>query len=161
MRPIFAPESATPDLQIADPQRFIVNACESAPLRLVHNVAASDQFWLKGQPYPLSDMLQDKDMANYYAGGTVYQTFLSALSYHRWHAPISSTVKSVYNIPGTYFSENRYEGFAKMVNNKPDPDPVAPDHSQGYITSVAARAVMLVVADNKDLGVVGMVTIGM
>lgn len=38
-----------------------------------------------------------------FVGGTVYQAFLSALSYHRWHAPIDGTIKDVYKIPGTYY----------------------------------------------------------
>lgn len=166
IRPLFAPETGPPDLNILDPQRFIVNACESAPLRLDVNVKWQDKFWLKGQPYSLKDMLQNDAMARYFEGGIVYQAFLSALSYHRWHAPLSGTVKAVHNIPGTYYSEDRYEGFANMVLNsmgkcEPDPDPAAPDHSQAYITAVAARAVIYIEADNKDLGTVGMVTVGM
>ena len=45
-------------------------------------VEPSDQFWLKGQYYSLGDMLNYDELAEQFYGGTVYQAFLSALSYH-------------------------------------------------------------------------------
>jgi phosphatidylserine decarboxylase len=35
---------------------------------------------------------QSKKYGNLFEGGTVYQAFLSALSYHHWHAPIDGIV---------------------------------------------------------------------
>jgi phosphatidylserine decarboxylase len=35
---------------------------------------------------------QSKKYGSLFEGGTVYQAFLSALSYHHWHAPIDGTV---------------------------------------------------------------------
>jgi len=29
---------------------------------------------------------------DHFVGGTVYQAFLSALNYHRWHAPVAGTI---------------------------------------------------------------------
>ncbi len=31
-------------------------------------------------------------IAEHFTGGTVYQAFLSALSYHRWHAPVDGII---------------------------------------------------------------------
>ncbi len=36
---------------------IIANACESAPYRVATDVQLQDQFWIKGQPYSLSHML--------------------------------------------------------------------------------------------------------
>ncbi len=141
MRPIANP----------DDDAVIVNACESAPYRLSHNVELYNDFWIKGQPYSLSHMLNNDPYMYLFAGGTVYQAFLSALSYHRWHSPVSGTVKKAYVIDGTYYSETPAEGF----------DPSGPNESQGYITEVATRALIFIEADNPDIGLMCFMPVGM
>ena len=56
----------------------VVNACESAPLQYKRGVKLSDQFWLKGQPYSLENMLDFDPLAAQFDNGSVYQAFLSA-----------------------------------------------------------------------------------
>lgn len=134
-----------------DDQDVIVNACESAPYNLAHNVRSRDQFWLKGQPYSLEHMLAGDPLAGRFVGGTIYQAFLSALSYHRWHSPVSGRIVKTKIQPGTYYSETPYEGY----------DPSAPNESQGYITEVAARAFIYIEADNPRIGLMCFVAVGM
>ena len=49
-------------------------------------------------------MMADDPLAPQFVGGTIYQAFLDALSYHRWHSPVSGTVVKAYVQPGTYYS---------------------------------------------------------
>jgi phosphatidylserine decarboxylase len=151
VRPVYQPS--------IDPFRdpFIRNCCESGPYALAKNVKLRDEFWLKGQPYALEDMIGDIQNASPFDGGTVYQAFLSALSYHCWHAPVDGVVKKMYNIPGSYYAENYWEGFANVLG----PDPAAPNNSQGYISQVATRAVMLLEAANPEIGLMAIVQVGM
>ncbi|KAI9879298.1 MAG: hypothetical protein M1830_008949 [Pleopsidium flavum] len=158
IRPLAAPEGGPPDPSIPDPTAVIVNACESTPIRLENQVQAHDAFWLKGQPYSIVEMLATDELASQFVGGTVYQAFLSALSYHRWHSPVSGTVVKAYVEPGTYYSENYFQGFA---NPDGTPDPAAPDHSQAYIAEVATRGLIFIQADNPDIGLMCIVFIGM
>ncbi|KAH0541560.1 hypothetical protein FGG08_003972 [Glutinoglossum americanum] len=144
VRPVEAPEE----------DRVIVNSCESAPYRIARKVKAQDRFWVKAQPYSLEHMLAGDTRASQFIGGTVYQAFLSAQSYHRWHSPVSGRVVGAYVQPGTYYSEARAEGF-------PDPDPAAPNDSQGYITQVATRAMIFIEADNPDIGLMCVMPVGM
>ncbi|KAK5114385.1 hypothetical protein LTR85_010207 [Meristemomyces frigidus] len=138
---------------------LIVSACESAPYRIATDVAARAKFWLKAQPYSLIDMLNNSPYHHRFVGGTVYQAYLSALAYHRWHAPVSGTVVKIEHIPGTYFAENYREPI--------DPtDPVGPlgavlRQSQGYISEVAARMVMYIQADDPRIGLVCAIMVGM
>ena len=138
----------------------IYNACESTPifLRRHHDVDEQSKFWLKHQPYSLADMLGNDPFTPQFVHGTVYQAFLSALSYHRWHSPVSGTIVRAFNIPGTYYSADYFEGFA---NPEGGPDAVAPNNSQAYIAQVAARAVIFIQADEPDIGLMGFVAIGM
>lgn len=137
---------ASPD----DPS-VIVNACESAPYRIARRVKRIDQFWIKGQPYSLRHIFADDPINEEFAGGTIYQAFLSALSYHRWHMPVDGTIRSVRNIDGTYYAEDLAMGF----------DPAGPNESQGYIAQLAARAVVTIDADDPRIGLMAFVAIGM
>jgi phosphatidylserine decarboxylase len=134
----------------------IVNACESAPLQVQHGVALSANIWLKGQPYSLNDMLNRDPLAAQFAGGTVYQAFLSALSYHRWHSPVDGVIESATVVDGSYYLESPAEGLYD-----PSPDPSAPNASQPFITSVATRAVIFIRANDPAIGLIAMVPVGM
>lgn len=138
---------------VAEPENdaVIVNACESAPYRISHNVQLRDKFWIKAQPYALQFMMDNDPLAEQFVGGTIYQAFLSALSYHRWHSPVSGRVVKTKLIQGTYYSESLSE----------EPDPAGPDYSQGYIAEIATRGLIFIEADNPDIGLMCFMGIGM
>lgn len=132
-----------------DNDRVIVNACESAPFAISTNVKEQDAFWLKSQPYSLRHML-DGLFVDQFVGGTVYQAFLSAENYHRWHSPVSGVIRKLHHVEGTYYSEAPSEGF----------DPVGPNNSQGYIAHTATRALVFIEADGP-IGLMCFAAIGM
>ncbi|MFC3690229.1 phophatidylserine decarboxylase associated domain-containing protein [Aquipuribacter hungaricus] len=140
-RPVAAPED----------DGVVVSPCESTPYALARDVQRQDQFWLKSQPYSLQDMLAGDPAVDELVGGTVYQAYLSATDYHRWHAPVSGTIERAYTIGGTYYSDADTEGA----------DAAVPQASQGYMAHVAARAVVLIRADHPALGLLAVVFVGM
>jgi phosphatidylserine decarboxylase len=138
---------------VADPgdDAVIVNACESAPYRIARQVNYRDRFWIQSQPSSIFHMLANDSVAASFAGGTVYQAYLSPLSYHRWHSPVSGTVTKAYVKDGTYYAEAGSQGF----------DPAGPNDSQAYITEVATRAVIFIEADSPDIGLMSVLAVGM
>ena len=138
---------------IADPDddKVIVNACESTPYALKTNVKRRDRFWVKAQPYSLRDMLANDESAEQFVGGTVYQAFLDAHNYHRWHSPVSGTIRKAFVRQGTYFSEAESEG----------EDPEGPNRSQGYIAHVATRAIIFIESADPVIGLVCLMPVGM
>jgi phosphatidylserine decarboxylase len=140
-RPVAAP----------DDDHVIVNACESTPYALRTGVQRHDTFWCKQQPYSLHDLLAGDPSIDAFIGGTVYQAFLSATDYHRWHSPVSGTVLSARVVDGTYFSEADSEG----------PAAVEAQNSQGYLAHVATRAVIVLRADEPSIGQLAVIAIGM
>ena len=150
VRPVASPDDDT----------ILVSAAEAAPFSVQQGVKLVDDFWLKGQPYSLSHMLNNDWRANTFVGGTVYQAFLSADSYHCWHAPVSGTIVDIALVPGTYYSEPLAYSF-KPDTGAPDPDPGADENSQGYISAVAARGLIWIQADNPVIGLVCMIMVGM
>jgi phosphatidylserine decarboxylase len=134
-----------------DDDSVIVSACESTPYGLATDVQLQDRFWIKSQPYSLQDMLAGDESAGQFVGGTVYQAFLSATNYHRWHSPVAGTIVRAFVKEGTYYSEPDSEGA----------DATEPRNSQSYLAHVAARAVIVIEADNPVIGQVAFVPVGM
>jgi phosphatidylserine decarboxylase len=138
---------------VAEPEnpKVIVSACESAPYRISKNIQKGQQFWIKGQPYSIEYMLNNEKYAEEFIEGTIYQAFLSATKYHRWHSPVDGRIVDAYLIPGTYYSE---------IQSYPYDD-AGPNNSQGFITQVAARCVILIKSDNDKIGLMAFVAVGM
>lgn len=153
-------DSARP---VASPEddNVIANCCESRPFAVARDVKLHDKFWIKGQPYSIKDMLHNDPLADQFAKGTVYQAFLSALSYHRWHAPVSGTIKKAYVVDGTYFSEPLYD--LGDINSASDQAQIKQGISsvQAYLTALAARAIILIEADNPAIGLMAFIGVGM
>ena len=140
-RPVASPED----------DKVIVSACESTPYGISTDVQRRDRFWIKSQPYSLQDMLADDESVDEFVGGTVYQAFLSATDYHRWHSPVAGTIVRAFVQEGTYYSEADSEGA----------DAVEPTNSQSYLAHVAARAIILIQADDPVIGLVAFIPVGM
>ncbi|KAK5074972.1 hypothetical protein LTS08_005450 [Lithohypha guttulata] len=147
-RPVAEPEN----------QNVIANACESTAYRVARDVKARDKFWLKGMPYSVKDILQNDPNYEQFVGGTIYQAFLSALSYHRWHTPVDGTVKKITHVEGTYYSEPLFEDFGRHPEHANEEGET---ESQGYLTAAAARALVFIEADNPKIGLMCVVLIGM
>ena len=147
IRPVAAPENPN----------IIANACESCPYNVAYEVKARDRFWIKGQPYSVIDMLAHDELAQQFDGGTIYQAFLSALSYHRWHSPVSGKVVKAYVRDGTYYSEPLFEDFGAFQGA----DMAGEATGQGYITATATRAIIFIEADNPAIGLMAVLAVGM
>ncbi|KAK5019210.1 hypothetical protein LTR16_000748 [Cryomyces antarcticus] len=147
IRPVAAPDN--PDV--------IANACESMPYNVAHGVKARDRLWIKGQPYSVIDMLAHDELAEQFVGGTVYQAFLSALSYHRWHSPVSGKIVKAYVQDGTYYSEPPFEEFTESQAA----DEAGEATAQGYITATATRAIIFIEAESSAIGLMAVIAVGM
>lgn len=134
-----------------DDDSIIVNACESAPYRHAKRVKRRDKFWIKAQHYSLEHMMAGDPYTSRFVDGQIYQAFLSAFSYHRWHSPVNGTIVKAYVIDGTYYAEARAEGF----------DDSGPNMSQGYITHFATRALIFIEADHPGIGLMCFMPVGM
>ncbi|KAK0725464.1 phosphatidylserine decarboxylase-domain-containing protein [Lasiosphaeris hirsuta] len=154
-------ETARP---VASPEddNAIANACESKVYHIADKVKLRDRFWIKSQPYSILDMLANDTLAAQFANGTIYQAFLSALSYHRWHAPVSGVIRRAFVRDGTYFSEPLCEmapASSASVEIEIPREGIAT--AQGYLTALATRAVIFIEADNPAIGLMAFIGVGM
>merc|ERR1711988_1018577 len=51
----------------------------------------------------------------------------------RWNSPVNDTIDRAFVVNGSYYLQSAYEGF----DHTTDPDNVAPNDSQPYLTAVA------------------------
>ncbi|NNG16345.1 MAG: phosphatidylserine decarboxylase [Gemmatimonadales bacterium] len=129
--------------------KVIVSANDGTIYRIAHDVKPSAQFWLKGQPYSLENMLNGMHVPEF-EGGHVFQAFLSGANYHRWRSPVKGTILSQTIVEGLMFSELHAEGF----------DQSAGTLSQGYQASVNTRGLVFIQADDPTIGLVCVMPIG-
>ena len=70
-------------------------------------VASGQLLQVKGRPYALADLLDSKDDAALFEGGSFATFYLAPRDYHRFHAPCDAGVESARYVPGTLWPVNR------------------------------------------------------
>ncbi|MEU6232429.1 phosphatidylserine decarboxylase, partial [Kitasatospora sp. NPDC047058] len=109
-----------------------------------------DEFWVKGQPYSLRDMLNGSVHTADFIGGSVFQSFLSGADYHRWRSPVAGRVLSAEVVDGLMFSNAESAGR----------DEDAGVLSQAYQSSVNTRGLVFIEADDPRIGKVCVMPVG-
>lgn len=94
-RPIHLPEN---DLATSSPADCRLTAFTSIDL--------ATKYWIKGAGFTLERLLNDAELAKEFEGGSIVIARLAPQDYHRWHAPVSGTVKAITHIPGAYYTVN-------------------------------------------------------
>jgi phosphatidylserine decarboxylase len=128
--------------------KVITSANDGTVYKIVRGVQEQDQFWIKGQPYSLTNMLAGSAYVDRFIDGDVFQSFLSGADYHRWHAPIDGIVRQAYVVDGLMFS------------NAQAHDPSTGTNSQGYETSVNTRGLVFIESDDPVIGMVCCMPVG-
>ncbi|KAF9532545.1 phosphatidylserine decarboxylase-domain-containing protein [Crepidotus variabilis] len=137
-------------LEFPDNPSIINSACESTVFRIAPNIQETDMFKLKQQNYSLKGMLDNDPLAPRFAGGTVYQAFLSTTDYQRWHSPVSGRIIKTRVVPGTYCT---------LAPALCDDDAVLKT-TQTYLIAVATRAIVFIESDNPNIGLMCFIAVG-
>ncbi len=126
--------------------------CETTPWQYENNIKLETDFWVKDVNYSLLDIFGgQKQWANLFEGGQLYQGFLSATHYHRWQAPLEGTIVRSWVQAGTYFAQRPLQGENLGTWEGTE--------SQPYLGHVAARAIFIF--HHKLCGYVALICIGM
>jgi phosphatidylserine decarboxylase len=97
-------ESARP---IAEPENDLVTSSPAdCRLTAFPTVDLATKYWIKGFGFTLERLLGDPQLAAQFNGGSIVIARLAPQDYHRWHAPVSGTVRSIADIPGAYYTVN-------------------------------------------------------
>jgi phosphatidylserine decarboxylase len=63
-------------------------------------------FYVKGRPYRVSELVGDEEEARRYEGGRGCVVYLSPRDYHRVHSPVDGAMSFVRSMPGDYYPVN-------------------------------------------------------
>lgn len=74
-----------------------------ARLAVFPSVSETKALWIKGNQFTIGNLLQDDQLARRWRDGAVASLHLSPQDYHRYHSPITGTVKWFRQIPGDYY----------------------------------------------------------
>ncbi|HEV7658246.1 MAG TPA: phosphatidylserine decarboxylase family protein [Allosphingosinicella sp.] len=136
---------------VAEPDnpRVIVSPNDGTVYNMADNVQPTAQFWLKAEPYSLFNML-DGHYVDRFAGGSVFQSYLSGADYHRWRSPIDGIVRHARVVEGLTFSDAESAGY----------DDTAATYSQGYETAVNTRGLVFIESPDSTIGMVCVIPVG-
>jgi phosphatidylserine decarboxylase len=97
-------ESARP---IAEPENDLVTSSPAdCRLTAFPSVDLATKYWIKGYGFTLERLLGSSELAAQFNGGSLVIARLAPQDYHRWHAPVSGTVRGIKDIPGAYYTVN-------------------------------------------------------
>lgn len=142
-------QAARRPIACPDDPRVVVSANDGTMWNIQRDVRAWDDFWLKAQPYSLTDML-DGRMVERFVGGDVFQSFLSGANYHRFRSPIDGVVRDVRIVNQLLFTEAESAGL----------DPHAGVLSLGYDAAVNTRGLAFIQSPIETLGMVCVIPVG-
>ena len=126
--------------------------CETTPWEYQDRLRLESRFWVKDAPYSLLDLFAgQRQWAQLFEGGQIYQGFLSATHYHRWRAPLDGKLVRSWVQPGTYFAQRPDQGENQGTWEGTE--------SQPYLGHVAARAIFIF--EHETVGYVALICIGM
>ncbi|RYP06720.1 hypothetical protein DL765_009388 [Monosporascus sp. GIB2] len=129
-RPIFAADDDSKAVVVAD-SRVVV----------YESVAETKRLWIKGADFSITNLVMDMQLGARFDGAAVASFRLSPQDYHRYHSPVSGTIKLFRSMPGDYYNV----------------DPVALRSGVDILTRNARDYVII---DTKEFGEVLFVAIG-
>jgi len=64
----------------------------------------AQKFWIKGKNFSITSLVDDEHLATLFADGPIASFRLSPQDYHRYHSPVTGTVKWWKQISGEYYN---------------------------------------------------------
>jgi len=93
--------------KIAEPtnQKLAVCGADSRANVFV-TVTEATKLWIKGHGFTIGKLIQSESLAKEYQEGSVVIWRLAPQDYHRFHSPVTGTIKEVLPHAGTYYTVN-------------------------------------------------------
>lgn len=94
-------ESARPIEEFNNHKRAIVVA--DSRVVTYDTVAESKKLWIKGTNFNIINLVMDNRLGARFRNAAVASFRLSPQDYHRYHSPVSGTIKEFRSLPGDYY----------------------------------------------------------
>ncbi|CAG8463892.1 2633_t:CDS:10 [Ambispora gerdemannii] len=110
-------------------------------LMVFESIDLTKKFWIKGKKFTVGNLLQNKELAEKFDGGSIGIFRLAPQDYHRFHSPINAIIGAETYIPGTYYTVNPMainrninvftENVRSVLILKPEPSASSTSSKQG------------------------------
>jgi phosphatidylserine decarboxylase precursor len=67
------------------------------------SVAQTKKLWIKGTDFNITNLVMDVNLGNRFDNAAVASFRLSPQDYHRYHSPVTGTIKEFRRVPGEYY----------------------------------------------------------
>ncbi|KAF0389945.1 hypothetical protein F8M41_010864 [Gigaspora margarita] len=129
-----------------DDDNVVVSAADCR-LNVYQDIELAKKIWIKGKHFTIAELLQDRELALEFDGGSIAIFRLAPQDYHRFHSPITCMVGSAKHINGAYFTVNpmaineNLDVFTENVRSTLLLHPKDPDASKVAFVAVGALLV--------------------
>jgi phosphatidylserine decarboxylase len=130
--------------------KVVISPVDGQVWKISKQVQREAAFDIKGEQYYLTDLLAegaDSPLLQPFVDGLAVQIVLMPFNYHRWHSPVTGTIRKVTTVPGYFFAQPA-----------PDQDYAA---SFPFLSHVNTRTVVFIQPENPDIGEVAIVFVGL
>lgn len=130
--------------------KVVISPVDGQVWMISKQVQREAAFEIKGEQYYLTDLLAepaDSPLLRPFVDGLAVQIVLMPFNYHRWHSPVTGTVRKVHTIPGFFFAQPA-----------PSQDYAA---SFPFLSHVNTRTVVFIESENPDIGEVAVIFVGL
>lgn len=91
-RPIHDPDDPASAVVVADSRVVTYDS-----------VTETKKLWIKGTDFTITNLVMDTQLGAHFADAAVASFRLSPQDYHRYHSPVTGTVKAFRSVPGDYY----------------------------------------------------------
>jgi phosphatidylserine decarboxylase len=84
-----------------DPKSAVVVA--DSRVVTYESVSEAKRLWIKGYDFTITNLVMDSQLGPQFADGPVASFRLSPQDYHRYHSPVTGTIKHFRSMPGDYY----------------------------------------------------------
>lgn len=128
----------------------IISPVDGQVWMISKQVQRAAAFEIKGEQYYLTDLLAEpanSALLQPFVDGLAVQIVLMPFNYHRWHSPVTGTIKKVHTVPGYFFA------------------PPAPDQDYAasfpFLSHVNTRTIVFIEPKNPSIGQVALIFVGL
>ncbi|XP_031114409.1 phosphatidylserine decarboxylase proenzyme 2-like [Ipomoea triloba] len=95
---------------------YIAVCAADCRLMAFNSVTDSSRFWIKGRKFSIQGLLGKEVCSDAFIDGSLVIFRLAPQDYHRYHSPVSGTVKTFIDIPGCLYTVNPIAVNSKYCN---------------------------------------------
>ncbi len=94
-------QGSRPIYEAGNPLKAVVVA--DSRVVVYDSVAQTKKLWIKGYDFSITNLVMDTKLGQAYGDAAVASFRLSPQDYHRYHSPVSGTIKMYRSLPGDYY----------------------------------------------------------